>query len=64
MSRTVSIGTMIKQIAGLRGTKDCTQWESDFITSVIRFSREGYDTQNLSERQIAVIERIYRKHFA
>lgn len=30
-----SIGTMIKRIAGLQGTRDITEWEDGFIGSVV-----------------------------
>lgn len=54
----VSIATMVKQIAGLAGTKDVTQWENDFIASIARRNT------SLTEKQIEIVERIWRKHFA
>lgn len=59
-----SIGQMIKQLDGLRGTKDVTDWESRFIKSVVGWSQNGECTKVLSSKQVEVIERIYRKHFA
>ncbi len=59
-----SLGQMIQQIAGLVGTKDVNDWESRFIKSVVAWSENGKTTKVLSEKQIAIIERIYRKHFA
>ena len=64
MSRTVSLGAMIQQLHGLCGTGDVSAWEDDFIKSVYVWSREGTDTRGVTERQIPIIERIYRKHFA
>lgn len=55
---------MIKQLDGLRGTKDVNDWESRFIKSVVAWSENGECTKVLSAKQVEVIERIYRKHFA
>ena len=54
----VSIAAMVKQITGLVGTKDVTQWENDFIASIARRNTP------LTEKQIEIVERIWRKHFA
>jgi hypothetical protein len=62
--RTISLGTMIKQIAALAGTKDVSEWEDQFIESVVGFSGNGEDTRAITDKQIAVIERIHRKHFS
>jgi hypothetical protein len=59
-----SLGQMIKQLDGLRGTQDINEWESDFIKSVVGWTGNGERTTGLSSKQIAVIERLYRKHFA
>jgi hypothetical protein len=64
MSRTVSVGAMIKQLDGLRGTGDLSEWEEDFVKSVVGWSKGGTATQWITERQIEVVERIYGKHFA
>lgn len=64
MSRMVSIGTKIEQLAGLLGTHDVTEWESRFIESVYAWAERGKRTSGLTEKQIAVIERIWEKHFA
>lgn len=64
MSRVVSLGTMIKQINGLRGTGDVNAWEDNFIMCVNTQSMNGTKTQTLSENQIAKIEQIYERHFA
>lgn len=62
--RTVSVGTMLEQIHGLLGTGDLTEWEQDFVRSVWGWSKEGKDTTLVTEAQLGVVERIYRKHFA
>lgn len=65
MTRTVSIAVMIEQLDGLRDTSDLNQWEQDFVTSILdRYLRAKKDTRSLSGKQVDVIERIWRKHFA
>ena len=59
-----SINTKIKQIHGLLGTKDVNEWETDFISSVWGWSVQGTSTRSISEKQIAIVERIWKKHFA
>lgn len=58
-----SLGSMIGQIAGLEGTKDVSEWESEFIGGVAERTQNGKHTASLSEKQIEIIERIYKKHF-
>ena len=65
MTRLVSIGTKVDQLDGLRGTRDINAWEQDFVTSVVaRYQEAGNDTRGLSEKQVEIIDRIWRKHFA
>jgi len=65
MTRTISICQMIEQLDGLRDTKDVSEWENVFITSVLeRYLISGKDTRNLTEKQLDVIERIWNKHYA
>jgi hypothetical protein len=65
MTRLVSIATMIEQLDGLRDTCDLTVWEQSFVTSILqRYLTAHKDTRMLSDKQVEVIERIYRKHFA
>lgn len=59
----VSIGTMVKTITGLQGTKDVSDWEEEFIESVSERSSNGENTKMLSAKQIEIIERIYNKHY-
>lgn len=58
-----SITTMVKQVAGLQDTTDVNEWENAFITSILEKTKNGDDTRCLTEKQIEVIERIYRKNF-
>lgn len=65
MSRTVSIGSMIEQLDGLRDTDDLTPWEQEFVTSVLqRYLTAKKDSTVITPKQAEVIDRIWRKHFA
>jgi hypothetical protein len=65
MSQSVSIGTMIEKLDGLRDTKDLSPWENEFVTSVLnRYLVAKKDTRHLTENQVRVIERLHNKHFA
>lgn len=65
MTRLISIGTKIEQLDGLRDTKDLSEWENGFVTSILeRYLVAGRDTRMLSSKQVDVIERIWAKHFA
>lgn len=59
-----TLNTMVKRLAGLEGTKDVSDWESDFIASIVERTRNGDDTRPLTEKQIAIVERIFNKHFS
>lgn len=59
-----SLGAQVTQLYGLVGTKDLNSWETEFVESVWTWSREGKNTAAITEKQVVVIERIYRKHFA
>jgi hypothetical protein len=64
MPRIVSLGNMIRQLGGLQGKQDLSDWETTFVRDVLGYSNNGIDTHALSAKQIEVIERLYRKHFA
>ena len=59
-----SLNTMVKKCAGLVGTTDVSDWENQFLKSVIEKTGEGNNTSSLTEKQIDVLERIYGKNFA
>lgn len=59
-----SIGTMIKQLAALDGLQDLSEWEMEFALDIRDKTNGGRVTSELSDRQIEVIERLYKKHFA
>lgn len=58
-----SVGNMIKRIDGLRGTKDVTPWEEQFIADMMERSDQGKRTSHLSGAQVEKIEQIFNKHF-
>lgn len=60
---TVSLGAMVKRLAGLVDTRDISDWENQFIKSVLKATRLGDDTRSLTDKQIDVLERIHRAHF-
>lgn len=59
-----SVGAKVKQLAGLLGTRDVTEWEDGFIQSIVARTNEGEDTSRLSGPQLDTIERMWSKHFA
>lgn len=59
-----SLNTMVKLCAGLVGTKDVSDWESNFLQSIVERTKSGDNTTSLTEKQIDVLERIFNKHFA
>lgn len=59
-----SVGAQIKQIAGLRGTLDVNAWEDSFIARIVEITDDGRNTTQLTEKQLAVIERLNQQHFA
>lgn len=65
MTRAVSIGTMIEQLDGLRDTDDLSEWEQGFVTGIVeRYVMARKDTRWMSSKQVDIVERIWRKHFA
>lgn len=58
-----SIGAMVQQIEGMLGTNDLTPWEQKFVENIAERSDHGKNTGKLSDKQIARMEEIYRKHF-
>ena len=64
MGQSVSIANMIVRISGLCGTKDVTEWEDNFIGSILDRTDGGKETCGLTSKQVEIIERIHNKHFA
>lgn len=63
MPVTVSTATMVEQLSGLLHTNDITIRESDFIARLIEFRDEGR-LGDLSDKQVAWMSDLHRKHFA
>lgn len=59
-----STNLMLRQTSGLVDTKDINDWENQFLKSVWETSREGTRPDLLSSKQVEVLDRIWRKHFA
>lgn len=62
MAENISIKKMCISCNGLIGTKDITEWEDIFLTSVCE--KTLVFGISLSEKQIDALTRIYSKHFA
>ncbi len=58
-----STNVMVKKCAGLVDTRDVTDWENNFLKSVIARSEQGDRPDRLSEAQVETLEGIYEKHF-
>jgi hypothetical protein len=59
-----SLNTMVKKVAGLADTTDVSDWENQFIKSVVQQTENGKNTTSLTEKQIDVLERLHGQHFA
>lgn len=64
MTRTVSLGTMVKQVCTLAGTNDISEWEDRFVQSIDEQTNCGERTSVLSTKQVEIVERIWSKYFA
>lgn len=61
----ISINKMIEQLDGLRDTKDLSDWENKFVTSILeQYLLANKQTTGLSGKQLDKIESIWEKHFA
>lgn len=64
MSRLVSIGTKIKQLEGMVGTADLSDWETRFVRSISGRYQGGLIPGALTDNQIEKLEQLWEKHFA
>ena len=56
---------MLKQLSGMLGTDDLTDWEHEFLESVIdKVKANNGDTTKLTAKQADIIDRLHSKHFA
>lgn len=61
---SVSVGTMLKQLAGMVDTSDLSDWENGFLKNVLERSGDGARTSLLTEKQVDRVEQLWKKHFA
>lgn len=59
-----SVRAMLLQLAGLVGTPDLSNWENKFLTGVLERTNNAARTSHLTERQLEIVEEVWRKHFA
>ena len=59
-----SLNTQVRRVSGLLDTKDLSDWEQDFVSSISQQTKEGNNTSSLTDKQIECLERIHSKHFA
>lgn len=59
-----SLNTQVRRVSGLLDTKDLSDLEQDFVSSISRQTKGGNNTSSLTDEQIECLERIYDKHFA
>jgi hypothetical protein len=59
-----SLNNMVKRCSGLIGTKDVSDWEDDFLKSLVEKTQEGRNTSSLTEKQITILERIFEKNYS
>lgn len=63
MPETLSTTTMIKRLEGLLGTKDLSDTEAEFVEKLVGIVDAGQVTK-LSEKQVAYLSGLHRRHFA
>lgn len=59
-----SVGSKLKQLEGLLGTKDLSEWEQRFVQNCLERSDQGRHTPELSGKQVEKIDDIWERHFA
>jgi hypothetical protein len=61
--RHYSTAMMIERLSGLLGTKDLTEWETNFVQS-LKIQIAERNASSLSERQVERLDELHSKHFA
>lgn len=51
---------MIRQLQGLLGMKSTSDFENYFISNVQKYEK---NTTHLSDKQVDIIDQLYKKHF-
>lgn len=62
MPQMTSTTTMIRRLAGPLDTRDLSEWEQQFVRSIVEKLDAGKVT-SLSERQVETLERLHGRHF-
>lgn len=63
MPQLVSTTTMIRRLSGMLDTRDLSEWEQQFVRSLVEKIDAGRVT-SLTERQVETLERLHGRHFA
>lgn len=63
MPQLVSTTTMIRRLSGMLDTRDLSEWEQQFVRSLVEKLDAGRVT-SLTDRQVEILERLHGKHFA
>ena len=63
MTQMTSTTTMIRRLSGMLDTRDLSEWEQQFVRSLVEKLDAGRVT-SLTERQVATLERLHGRHFA
>lgn len=63
MTQLISTTTMIRRLSGLLDTRDLSEWEQQFVRSLVEKLNAGKVT-SLTERQVETLERLHGRHFA
>jgi len=64
MPRSVSVGSMIRQLEGMLGTSGLNPWERGFVENMVSVTDHGNKTSHLYENQVLKVEEVWSKHFA
>jgi hypothetical protein len=63
MAQMTSTTTMIRRLSGMLDTRDLSEWEQQFVRSLVEKLDAGKVT-SLTERQAETLERLHGRHFA
>ncbi len=63
MTQMTSTTTMIRRLSGMLDTRDLSEWEQQFVRSLVEKLDAGKVT-SLTERQVETLERLHGRHFA
>ena len=62
MPQLVSTTTMIRRLSGMLDTRDLSEWEQQFVRSLVEKLDAGRVT-SLTDRQVETLERLHGRHF-